>query len=224
MAHKVKLAPSILSADFGSLAREIDLVEEAGAEIIHVDVMDGHFVPNLTIGLPVLESIRKLTDLTLDVHLMISNPDEMAVRYADAGADIVTVQYEACRHLDRTLNEIRKRGGRAGVALNPHSPVSLLEEAALVSDLVLVMSVNPGFGGQHFIPSSLEKIKKARRLLNTVDSEALIEVDGGINEETIAEVVSAGADLLVAGSAIFGAEDPQERFKYLSAVIEKVPR
>jgi len=221
MAKKVQLAPSILSADFGFLARAIELVGDAGARIIHFDVMDGHFVPNLTIGLPVLESIRKSTDLTIDVHLMITNPDEMAVRYVDAGADIVTVQYEACRHLNRTLNEIRNRGGRAGVALNPHSPVSLLEEVALVADLVLIMSVNPGFGGQHFIPSSLEKIRKTRRLLDSLKSEALIEVDGGINDENIGAVAEAGADILVAGSAVFGAEDPGERFRYLRSAAEK---
>ncbi len=216
---KAKLAPSILSADFTSLAREIDLVAEAGAEIIHVDVMDGHFVPNLTIGIPVLEAIRKATSLTLDVHLMISNPDVMALRYVDAGADIVTIQYEASPHLDRTLNEIRKNGARAGVALNPHSPVHLLEEIAGVCDLILVMSVNPGFGGQEFIDTSLEKIRKARRLLDWAGPEALIEVDGGINSSNITRVSEAGADILVAGSAIFDSEDPGERFRYLSSIL-----
>ena len=216
---KAKLAPSILSADFTSLAREIDQVAEAGAEIIHVDVMDGHFVPNLTIGIPVLEAIRKATSLTLDVHLMISNPDVMALRYVDAGADIVTIQYEASPHLDRTLNEIRKNGARAGVALNPHSPVHLLEEIAGVCDLILVMSVNPGFGGQEFIPSSLEKIRKARRLLDRAGTEAMIEVDGGINSSNITRVSEAGADILVAGSAIFDSENPGERFRYLSDLL-----
>ncbi len=217
-----KLAPSILSADFANLSRDIDLITEAGAEIIHVDVMDGHFVPNLTIGIPVLKSIRKITSLTLDVHLMISNPDFMVQRYIDAGADIITVQYEASCHLDRTLGRIREGGARAGVALNPHSPVQLLEEIAGSCDMILVMSVNPGFGGQSFIPYCLEKIKKARKLLNAANPEGLIEVDGGINEDNAEAVAGAGADILVAGSAIFGSTDPQASFRSMSSAIGKV--
>ena len=219
--QKPLLAPSILSADFANLAKDIDLVTEAGAEIIHVDVMDGHFVPNLTIGIPVLKSIRRITSLTLDVHLMISNPDFMVQRYIDAGADIITVQYEASCHLDRLLNRIREGGARAGFALNPHSPVHLLEEIVSSCDMILVMSVNPGFGGQSFIPSSMEKIKKARRLLNSANPQGLIEVDGGINSENVGAVASAGADILVAGSAIFGSTDPRAAFKSMSSAIEK---
>ena len=219
-----KLAPSILSADFSNLSRDIGLVEAAGAEILHVDVMDGHFVPNLTIGPPVLKSIRKITGLTLDVHLMISNPDEMVSSYVEAGADIITVQYEASCHLHRTLSEIRKSGVKAGVAINPHSPVHLLEEVAPYCDMILVMSVNPGFGGQAFIASSLEKIKKARQLLDSSRSGGLVEVDGGININNIAEVAGAGADVLVAGSAVFGCDDPGEEFKRISSVLEQVER
>lgn len=219
-----KLAPSILSADFSNLSRDIDLLTEAGAEIIHVDVMDGHFVPNLTIGIPVLASIRKITSLTLDVHLMISNPDIMVPRYIDAGADIITVQYEASCHLNGTLNRIKDGGAGAGVALNPHSPVHLLEEVADICDMILVMSVNPGFGGQSFIPSSLEKIKKARKLLDIVNPEGLIEVDGGINSVNIAAVAEAGADILVAGSAVFGVSGPADGFKSLNSAIKTVNR
>ncbi|MFH1964937.1 MAG: ribulose-phosphate 3-epimerase [Acidobacteriota bacterium] len=221
---KAKLAPSILSADFSNLSRDIDLVTEAGAEIIHVDVMDGHFVPNLTLGIPVLKSIRKITSLTLDVHLMISNPDFMVQHYIEAGADIITVQYEASCHLDRMLNSIKDGGARAGIALNPHSPVHLLLEVAGICDMILVMSVNPGFGGQAFIPSSLEKIKKARKLLDRANPEGLIEVDGGINSGNIAAVAEAGADILVAGSAIFGGSGPGDEFRRLSSVIGKVNR
>jgi len=219
-----RLAPSILSADFANLARDIELVSRAGAEIIHVDVMDGHFVPNLTIGIPVLQSIRKITSLTLDVHLMISNPEEMVPRYLEAGADIITVQYEASCHLNRTLHLIREGGARAGVALNPHSPVHLLEEVAGICDMILVMSVNPGFGGQSFIPSSLEKIRKARRLLDDNSQGGLIEVDGGINRTNIAEITRAGADILVAGSAVFGNQDPGAEFIFLSSLVDNLDR
>ncbi len=222
--NKAQLAPSILSADFANLARDIELVTEAGAEIIHVDVMDGHFVPNLTIGIPVLQAIRKITTRTLDVHLMISNPDFMVERYIDAGADIITVQYEASCHLDRTLNRIKDGGVRAGIALNPHSPVHLLEEIACVCDMVLIMSVNPGFGGQSFIASSMKKIMKARELLDSENPGGLVEVDGGINSDNIAGVAGAGADILVAGSAIFGSTDPAAEFRSMNSVIEKVNR
>ena len=218
---KARIAPSILSADFSNLSRDIGLVEDAGAEFIHVDVMDGHFVPNLTIGIPVIKSLRKITSLTLDVHLMISNPDAMVSSYIDAGADIITVQYEASCHLHRTLDEIRKNGVKAAVAINPHSPVHLLEEVAPYCDMILIMSVNPGFGGQAFIDSSLEKIRKARRLLNSCNPRGLIEVDGGIKIDNIAEVADAGADILVAGSAVFGGEDPASEFRRMDSVLLK---
>lgn len=207
-----QIAPSILSADFAHLGRDVAQVIEAGATILHVDVMDGHFVPNLTIGLPVVEALRRETDVTLDVHLMISNPDEMAVAYAQAGADIVTVHIETVRHLDRLLNEIRNQGARAGVVLNPHSPVSLLEDVLPGCDLVLIMSVNPGFGGQKFIGHSLDKVRKLKDAIRQQDLAAEIEIDGGIGLDNVHEVVAAGTDILVSGSSVFGAPDPAEAF------------
>ncbi len=202
-----KIAPSILSADFGRLAEEIRAVEEAGADWIHIDVMDGHFVPNLTIGPAVVKALRKTTALPFDVHLMITDPDRYLEAFMDAGADILTVHVEAATHLHRTLDAIRQRGVRCGVSLNPATPVSCLEEILPECGLVLVMSVNPGFGGQRFIPSSLSKIARLRRLIDALPQPPVLEVDGGISPDNARAVADAGADVLVAGAAVFGSGD-----------------
>jgi ribulose-phosphate 3-epimerase len=200
----IKIAPSILSADFARLADGIAEAEQGGADWIHVDVMDGHFVPNLTIGPPVVKAVRKVTKLPLDVHLMIEKPDQLVDAFIDAGADWLTVHYEAVTHLHRLVEYIRTRGARPGVSINPHTPVSVLDEILPYVDLVLVMSVNPGFGGQRFIPTSAAKIARLRR---TLEERSLwpieIEVDGGIGPDTVGEVVAAGATALVAGAAVF---------------------
>ncbi|HLF48478.1 MAG TPA: ribulose-phosphate 3-epimerase [Methylomirabilota bacterium] len=202
----MKIAPSILSADFAALGEAIARVESGGADQLHVDVMDGHFVPNLTIGPPVIESIRKRTRLPLDVHLMIEEPERWIETYVRAGADWLTVHAEACPHLQRTLNQIREAGARAGVALNPSTGPGILEYVLDDLDLVLVMSVNPGFGGQSFIPTTYEKIRKIRALLGK--RPVLVSVDGGVKREHAHPLAQAGAGVLVAGSAIFGAPDP----------------
>jgi ribulose-phosphate 3-epimerase len=219
---KPEVAPSILSADFTHLARDIRIVEEAGARILHVDVMDGHFVPNLTIGLPALESIRKITDLLIDVHLMISNPDAMAVRYAEAGADFVTVHYEVAKHLDQILTQVRDCGVMPGVVLNPHTPVSVLEEILPKCEMVLIMSVNPGYGGQEFIASSFEKVRKLKAMVEAMKLNVRIEIDGGIGLHNTAEAVYAGVDVIVAGSAIFHSKDPAATYREMQGTAEKV--
>jgi ribulose-phosphate 3-epimerase len=206
MSH-VKIAPSILAADFANLAKAIRSVEEAGADYIHVDVMDGHFVPNITIGPPVVRCLRDTTSLPLDVHLMISDPAKYVPSFAEAGADILTVHVEATPHLHRALEAIRDLGVRPGVTLNPATPAAAIGEVVGEVDLVLVMSVNPGFGGQVFVERSLRKIAEIRGMLNEVGSGADLEVDGGINAQTAERVVAAGATVLVAGTAIFGADD-----------------
>jgi ribulose-phosphate 3-epimerase len=211
----VQVAPSILAADFAHLARDIRTVEDAGAEMIHIDVMDGHFVPNLTVGLPVLEAIRRTTQLHLDVHLMISNPEEMAARFADAGANSVTVHYEASKHLQQILGDLRARGVESGVVLNPHTPVSSLEESLRWCDMVLIMSVNPGYGGQEFIPGSFAKVRKLRHLIDSSRLSVKIEIDGGIGPENASDAVMAGVNVLVAGTAIFGVKDPAAAFRHL---------
>lgn len=201
--HSFKIAPSILSADFAHLGAQVAEAEAGGADWVHVDVMDGHFVPNLTIGPLVVQALRPVTTLPLDVHLMIEAPERYLEDFARAGADVLTVHWEACTHLHRTLQQIRELGVKAGVSLNPATPVSVLEEVLSEVDLVLLMSVNPGFGGQSYIPSSTAKIRKLRQLMQECESAALVEVDGGVNAQTIREVVVAGADVLVAGSAVF---------------------
>ncbi len=201
------IAPSILSADFSRLGEEIRTVEAAGADWIHIDVMDGHFVPNITMGPLVVEAVRRVTKLPLDVHLMIETPDRYIADFARAGADLIAVQVETCVHLHRSVQLIREAGVRPGVALNPATPLATIEWVLADVDFVLVMSVNPGFGGQQFIPSSLEKIAQLRMMIQTRGLSTLIQVDGGVNAGTIAAVAAAGADVFVAGSAIFGNPD-----------------
>ncbi|HEV7220456.1 MAG: ribulose-phosphate 3-epimerase [Terriglobales bacterium] len=205
----IELAPSILSADFARLAEQIHSAAEGGASIIHVDIMDGHFVPNITVGPPVVKSLRKATELPLDCHLMIENPDEFIPQFADAGADWISVHQEACRHLNRTLHLIQSHDCLAGVVLNPATPVELLTEVLDIVDYVLVMSVNPGFGAQEFIPGSVHKIRRLAELRRERRLNFRIEVDGGIAHDTAVEVVRAGAEILVAGNAIFGRGDPK---------------
>ena len=200
----VKIAPSILSCDFSRLAEEIGAVEAGGADWIHVDVMDGHFVPNITIGPVVAEAARRATELPLDVHLMIEEPDRYLEAFVDAGATVLTVHQEACRHLHRTLERIRELGARAGVALNPATPLDAVRNVVPLIDLLLVMSVNPGFGGQSYIAGSTAKIRSARAMLDETGSPAELEVDGGVTAQNAAEVVGAGATVLVAGSAVYG--------------------
>jgi len=210
-----EIAPSILSADFTRLADEIAAVRDGGATILHVDVMDGHFVPNITIGLPVVRSIRKETELTIDTHLMIAEPGRYAVEFVKAGADMVSVHVEAYHHLQRTLVAIREAGGKAGVAINPATPLVMLEEALPYSDFVLLMSVNPGFGGQKFIPTSLDKLRRLRRMIEDRELSVRVEIDGGIDENNIADIVGAGAEIIVAGSAVYGKASPTEALKGL---------
>jgi ribulose-phosphate 3-epimerase len=210
-----EIAPSILSADFSRLADEIKAVEEGGAKVLHVDVMDGHFVPNITIGLPVVKSLRKATKLTLDTHLMISEPGRYAVQFVEAGADMVSVHVEADVHLQRTLTAIREAGALAGVAINPATPLFSLEEALPYADFILLMSVNPGFGGQKFVPTSMDKLRRLRQMISDRGLKTKIEIDGGIGAENIAEVVEAGAEIIVAGSAVYGKGDPSVAVKEL---------
>lgn len=200
----MKLAPSILSADFGRLAEDIASVEEAGADWIHVDVMDGHFVPNITIGPLIVEASRRVTELPLDVHLMIEDPDRYLEAFVDVGADVVTVHTEACVHLHRTVQRIRELGARAGVALNPATSLESVREVLPYVDLLLVMSVNPGFGGQSYIPTSTAKIQRARTMLDEIGSEAELQVDGGVDAQRAPEVAEAGVSVAVAGSAVYG--------------------
>lgn len=209
----IDIAPSILSADFARLGAEIEAVERGGAGILHVDVMDGHFVPNITIGLPVVKSIAGATRLPIDAHLMISEPGRYAEQFVKAGAKMVSIHVEADAHLHRTLMAIRGAGAKAGVVLNPATPVAAVEEALPFVDYVLVMSVNPGFGGQKFIGESVEKIRRLRQVIDDRGLSVRIEVDGGIDLTNVETVVSAGAEILVAGSAIFGASDPEAAVK-----------
>jgi ribulose-phosphate 3-epimerase len=208
LRNRVQIAPSILSADFAHLGDQIRAVERGGASLLHLDVMDGHFVPNITIGPPVVASVRKATALPLDCHLMISEPDRYVRAFADAGADMISVHQEACIHLDRTLAHIRSFGAAAGAVINPATPVETLTEVLECVDYVLVMSVNPGFGGQEFIPRVLDKIRRLARLRDERGLEFLIEIDGGVSPANVLDAVKAGVDIVVAGSSVFHSADP----------------
>ena len=216
----VQILPSILSADFARLGEDIKTVERGGAKMLHVDVMDGHFVPNLTLGPPVVKSIRKMTSLVLDVHLMITDPDLFAPIFIEAGADQVSVHYEVARHLDRTLHMIQHHGKKAGVVLNPATPVSVLEDVLDVLDYVLIMSVNPGFGGQEFIPNSLNKIRKLSQMRRERRLNFAIEIDGGVSHDNVEQIVQAGCNWLVAGSHIFHSADPAATVKEMQQIAE----
>ena len=217
----IELAPSILSADFARLAEQVQAANQGGASLLHVDVMDGHFVPNITIGPPVVKSLRKVTELPLDCHLMIENPDQFIPAFADSGADWISVHQEVCVHLNRTLDLIKSQGCRAGVVINPATPVATLREVLDIVDFVLVMSVNPGFGGQKFIPASLNKIARLAELRAERNLSFRIEVDGGVALDTVQRIVRSGAEVLVAGNAVFGAGDPKTNAqKMLKAAME----
>ncbi|WP_294156429.1 ribulose-phosphate 3-epimerase [uncultured Clostridium sp.] len=211
----VKIAPSILSADFSNLGEDIKAIDKGGADFVHIDVMDGSFVPNISFGFPIMKSIRKLTDKVFDVHLMIDNPGNYIDDFIAAGADLITVHYEADRHIDRTINYIKSKGIMAGVALNPGTPVGVLKNLIASLDMVLIMSVNPGFGGQKFITYSLDKIKEVKELSREVNPELLIQVDGGVGIGNAKEIIEAGANVLVAGSAVFNGGDISENIKAL---------
>lgn len=206
MKHPI-IAPSLLAADFSKLGEEMDMVEQSLAPWIHLDIMDGNFVPNISYGIPVLESLKDKTNLFFDVHLMIENPDQYIQPFKKAGADMYTVHYEACTHLHRTIQSIKEAGMLAGVALNPHTPTQVLKDIIADLDLVLIMSVNPGFGGQSFIPQSLKKIAEVRQMIDEQQLNCLIEIDGGVGMQNAKEIKQAGCDVLVAGSSVFGAED-----------------
>jgi ribulose-phosphate 3-epimerase len=210
-----EIAPSILSADFTRLAEAIEAVKSGGATMLHVDVMDGHFVPNITIGLPVVKSIRKATDMIIDTHLMIEEPGRYVVEFVKAGADMVSVHVEADVHLQRTLTAIRDEGAKAGIAINPATSLDTLWEALPYADFVLLMSVNPGFGGQRFVPTMLDKIRRLRRMIDERELGVRIEVDGGIDAGNISEVVEAGAEMIVAGTAVFGGGEPANAVRVL---------
>ena len=207
---KYIIAPSILSADFGNLQRDIEMINKSEADWFHVDVMDGVFVPNISFGFPIMAAVKKHATKPLDVHLMIINPDQYIAEFAEAGADRITVHYEACTHLHRTIQLIKASGCKAGVALNPHTPVTLLQDVIEDLDLVLIMSVNPGFGGQQFIHNTYKKIRDLKQLIQGVNENLMIQVDGGVGLQNITNLVSAGANAFVAGNAIFVAENPPE--------------
>ena len=213
-----EILPSILSADFARLGEEVSALEAVGCRMLHVDVMDGHFVPNLTLGPPVVASLRKATRATLDTHLMIEDPDTYAPLFIKAGSDTITVHQEVCRHLDRTLRLIRSEGAKAGVAVNPATPLDTLDEVLELVDLVLVMSVNPGFGGQKFIPGAVDKVRRLARRRKDLGLHFVIEIDGGVTAENVAALVDAGVDWLVAGSSVFHSVNPAAAFREMSQV------
>ena len=225
----VLIAPSILSADFARLGDAVAAVERGGADLIHVDVMDGHFVPNITIGVPVVKSLRRIATVPLDVHLMIEDPDRYIDAFAEAGAAMISVHVEALRHLHRTVHAIRALGAKAGVVINPATPVGAIQDVAADVDFVVVMSVNPGFGGQTFIPRSESKVREVRALLDAAGNRAPVEIDGGVDQHNIVRVVAAGARIIVAGSAVFNTPDPERATRELKAaalgaVTSAVPR
>ncbi|QIP15827.1 ribulose-phosphate 3-epimerase [Spirosoma aureum] len=213
--NKPFIAPSLLAADFANLQRDLELINRSEADYLHFDVMDGVFVPNISFGFPILEAVRRHCQKPLDVHLMITQPDRYIDAFAEGGASVIHVHYEACTHLHRTLTHIRQMGCRAGVALNPHTPVAGLEDVLEQIDVVLIMSVNPGFGGQSFIPNTIRKVAKLKQLLAANRSSALIEIDGGVSQKNAPALLEAGADILVAGSSVFGAPDPLEAIRTL---------
>jgi len=211
----VKIAPSILSADFSKLGEDIERIDKGGADFIHIDVMDGSFVPNISLGLPVIKSIRNRTDKVFDVHLMINNPSNYIDDFIEAGADIITIHYEADQHIDRTINYIKSKGIKAAISLNPGTPTSVLKDLIANLDMVLIMSVNPGYGGQKFIPYCLDKIREIKEFSSKLNPSLLIEVDGGVDKTNVKEIIEAGANVIVAGSAVFNGGEISDNIKKL---------